>query len=83
MTAVLDLPADLAEFEFDIACEFPGCDTPASVMCKGCSDARHASICANHLHEVRRRFYSEDVVACMTCHRPWFYFECHYDIVPI
>lgn len=83
MTAIRDLPLDLTEFEFDVACEFPDCDASADVICKGCSDPRPFSICANHLHSVRRRFYGQDTVVCMTCHRPWIEFECHYDVIPI
>lgn len=83
MTAVVELPADLAHLEFDIPCEARGCDNPAYVMCKGCSDARHAAICKEHLAGVRRRFESKGVVVCSGCERPWLHFETHYDLTEI
>ncbi len=82
-TSSLVSPADLAEYEFDIPCEFPGCKTGAVVMSKGCADSHHRAVCQRHYEGVRKYFFEHLNVRCLHCHRPWVHFETHYDIVPI
>lgn len=75
---------DLSTFEFDLNCEGDGCDNPAVVMCKACGDPRHFAICHQHLEHARRWFEGRTkAVVCSVCHRPWLYFETHYDIQDI
>ena len=83
MTATLIAPADLSTYEFDIACEWPGCDDAAVAMVKGCSSQRHFSMCEHHIAERREWFHAQGRVICDGCNRPFVYFELHYDIVSI
>ncbi|MBB3752421.1 hypothetical protein FHT44_004933 [Mycolicibacterium sp. BK634] len=86
-SALYDLDQlDLSEMEFDIQCEFPRCTASAVVMSKGCADDHHAAICAGHLREMQARFEAigaEKPTVCTHCHRPWLFFETHYDLVNI
>lgn len=73
----------LSELEFDLSCEFKGCDKTATVMCKGCADHRHFAICTEHLEYRRRWFYTRPHAFCINCHRPWVNFDTHYDVTEI
>ncbi|MBO0676904.1 hypothetical protein JRC04_05465 [Mycolicibacterium sp. S2-37] len=82
MTQTLVAPADLSAYEFDIPCQWIGCNEPALVMCKGCSDRAHSAICKGHLKAVQDRFWAHKKArVCDGCNRPWLFFELHYDLV--
>lgn len=83
MTAPLVVPIDLADYEFEISCEFPGCNESAIAMCRGCSDARHAAVCPYHLSAVKKRFEQNLGKACETCHRPFMHFDTHYELADL
>ena len=76
-------PLNLADFEFDIPCDFPNCETAATVVCKGCADPHHYAICAPHLEGRRKWFYEQRAVACSTCFRPWMHFDTHFEVSPL
>lgn len=80
MTSPLIETVDLTRFEFEVSCEFGGCNNPATVSCKGCSDRRHYLICTDHLHVVEERFLDNTGKQCTHCHRPWLDFALHYDV---
>lgn len=81
MTAALIAPADLSAYEFDIPCEWPGCDESAYVMSKGCGDEHHWAICAWHQGLSRKLFYQ--VGGACICNRLRTNYETHFDIQAI
>lgn len=83
MIAVLDLPADLTDLEFDIPCEFPGCDEPAAVMAKGCADPVHVATCGRCLAKLEGDFEACKPATCSICYRPFMHFSTHYDLAEI
>lgn len=83
MTAVLDLPVDLGAYEFSIPCEFPNCDEPAAVMCKGCGDPYPVATCGRCLAQLESDFEALQPATCAVCFRPFMHFDTHYDLATI
>lgn len=71
----------LDEAEFDIPCAWPHCESTAIVMAKGCADRHGNALCTFHYAEVRIRFQRNVGAVCIDCHRPFLFFETHYEVI--
>lgn len=85
MTAILDLPADLADYDFDveIPCGWPRCQRTGVKMIKACGDEHYMAICPGHLISVECEFESCKPAVCSICSRPFMHFETHYSVLEI
>lgn len=75
---------DMSAFEFDIACEWAGCEQPAVVLGRGCIDSRHVAVCEGHHRWIRDLFDTiPPFIVCAVCGVPMLVFEQHFDIVDL
>lgn len=83
MTLTLDRPdVELMPMpQVDIACEWEDspCSASAIVMCKGCADDAHRSLCRQHYNAIQQWFESVKPAVC-SCGRAYVRFSTHYDV---
>ena len=75
---------DMSAYEFSIACEWPDCDAPATVMGKGCVDNHYVSVCEAHEEYIRSWFDAvPPYILCAGCGTSMLVFEHHFHILAI